>query len=89
MRRELREEVGVELASVEFLCSQPNSYLYRDVTYPTLDLFFVATLALGSEAKIVDEVTSVGWFPTNEVAAEDLAFSSMQAAWRQVCSRCL
>lgn len=87
VRRELREEVGVELAAAEFLCTQPNAYLYRDVTYPTLDLFFVATLATGSEAKVGDEVTSVGWFTTEQVPAEELAFPSMQAAWRQVCGR--
>jgi NADH pyrophosphatase NudC (nudix superfamily) len=88
VRRELREEIGIELSSMEFLCSQPNAYLYRDVTYPTLDLFFVATLAPGAEPQVLEEVTCVGWFTTNEVAAEDLAFPSMQAAWRQVCSRC-
>ena len=84
VRRELREEVGVTLATVTFLCSQPNAYLYRDVTYPTLDLFFIATLAAGSEPQVLDEVTSVGWFKENEVAADDLAFPSMQAAWWQV-----
>ncbi len=84
VHRELREEIGVTLASVTFLCSQPNAYLYRDVTYPTLDLFFVATLAPGSEPKVLEEVTSVGWFTAVEVAPEDLAFPSMQAAWRQL-----
>ncbi|HTH47238.1 MAG TPA: NUDIX domain-containing protein [Candidatus Limnocylindria bacterium] len=84
IRRELREEIGVTLETVTFLCSQPNSYLYRDVTYPTLDLFFVATLAAGSEPQVLEEVTSFGWFKAQEVAAEDLAFPSMQAAWRQV-----
>lgn len=84
VRRELREEIGVTVATVTFLCSQPNSYLYRDVTYPTLDLFFIATLDSGSEPMVLEEVTSVGWFLANEVAAEDLAFPSMQAAWRQV-----
>ncbi len=87
VRRELREEIGVTLDSVTFLCSQPNAYLYRDVTYPTLDLFFVAALAIGSEPQVLDEVTSVGWFAAGEVAAEDLAFPSMQAAWRQVLGK--
>ena len=84
VRREIREEVGVELATVGFLCSHPNAYHYQEVTYPTLDLFFVATIADGVEPRALDEVTSVGWFGMAEVGPEELAFPSMQAAWRKL-----
>src|SRR5262249_21784263 len=36
LRREVREEVNLELAALEYICSQPNSYLYRDITYAVL-----------------------------------------------------
>ncbi len=41
LRREVFEEVGLELASAEFYRSLPNVYPYKDVVYPVLDLIFV------------------------------------------------
>src|SRR6266481_1790133 len=40
LRREVLEEVNLELSSLEFLVSFPNQYHYQDVTYPVVDLFF-------------------------------------------------
>src|SRR5688572_20394930 len=34
LRRETREEVGLEITAIAFLTSFPNRYLYRDVSYP-------------------------------------------------------
>ena len=42
LRREFLEEVNVEINDIEFLCSHPNDYHYRGVTYPVLDFFFSA-----------------------------------------------
>lgn len=80
--RETREEVGLELEELCFLCSHPNSYLYAEVTYPVLDLFFTARVATTAEAKALEDVTAVRWCDPKEVAAESLAFPSMQFAFR-------
>jgi len=81
--REIREEVGLEIREVRFLCSQPNAYHYGGVTYPVLDLFFTAWAADGSEARVIEEVESLEWVDPASVAPEDLAFPSMQTAWRR------
>lgn len=86
-RREIREEVGVELAELRFVSSHPNAYHYREVTYPTLDLFFEAEVAPGSEPRALDDVASVGWFEAREVAPGELAFVSMQEAWGRILAR--
>ena len=56
IRREVREELGLELASMgihggapmqtkkhelRFFCSFPNKYLYKNIMYNTCDLFFL------------------------------------------------
>jgi ADP-ribose pyrophosphatase YjhB (NUDIX family) len=82
VRREVREEVGLELAGVRFLASHPNHYEYRGVNYPVLDLFFTASSA-GGTGTASDEVAGLEWLSAQEVAPESLAFPSMQAAWRQ------
>lgn len=44
--RECREEIGVEIKSsdLKFLCSAPNTYVYKNIEYKTCDLFFKAEL---------------------------------------------
>lgn len=81
--REIAEELGMRLTDVRFLCSQPNSYLFRDITYPVLDLFFTATADDELINHDPNEVTSADWHRIEDVRAEDLAFPSMQAAWKE------
>lgn len=80
--REVREEVGLELADLRFLCSEPNHYFYKEVQYPVLDLFFTAKAIAPETAQALDDVDGFVWVPEKEIVAEDLAFPSMQAAWR-------
>jgi ADP-ribose pyrophosphatase YjhB (NUDIX family) len=80
LRRELREELGLELASIRFLMSHPNQYSYREVTYDVLDLFFVCETRAASTKLLTDEVTSAHWLQLEEFDLEELAFPSMTAA---------
>lgn len=80
-RREVREEVGLEIAAPEFLGSFTNLYHYQDVTYPVLDLFFTARALNPSVARSLDDVESLCWLdPLHQVTADEMAFPSMQAA---------
>ncbi|HAH63746.1 MAG TPA: NUDIX hydrolase [Treponema sp.] len=45
--RECAEEIGVEPASVSYLCSFPNTYEYKNIVYKTCDSFFTADLPCG------------------------------------------
>jgi ADP-ribose pyrophosphatase YjhB (NUDIX family) len=80
LRREIREEVNLELASIEYLCSQLNSYHFGDVTYPVLDLFFVAKAVSSENAAALDAVESYAWLEPARVDLEELAFPSMREA---------
>jgi len=83
LRREIREEVGLEVCTPEFLCSFPNSYPYLGVTYPVLDLFFTAEAVESAAALPLDEAESICWLdPVSEVPLDELAFPSVRAAWQ-------
>mgnify|MGYP002623953988 CR=1 FL=1 len=43
--RECKEEIGCEVYNVSFLCSNPNTYEYRNIEYKTCDIFFTARLS--------------------------------------------
>lgn len=40
--RECQEETGVTPSSISYIASFPNTYVYKDITYKTCDLFFNA-----------------------------------------------
>ena len=41
LRREMDEEVKLAAKSMHYLCSLPNTYVYRGVALPVTDIFFV------------------------------------------------
>lgn len=77
LRREVREEVGVELASIAYLGSQPNTYAYRGLTYHVVDLVFVAQLAEGAAPQQLDGVAAIEWHDPLALDPARLAFASM------------
>lgn len=86
-RREIREEVSLDLTTLDFLCSQPNQYPYHGVTYPVLDFFFVARTQSAREAAALDEVESVSWLNPRGVDPAEIAFPSMREALRRYLAR--
>src|SRR5262249_48118649 len=83
LRREIREEVNLEVSSLEFLCSLPNRYHYKSVTYPVLDLFFVARVSSAAGAAALDGVESFLWQEAVQVDLNEMAFPSNAEALRR------
>lgn len=80
LRREVREEVNLELGPLEFLCTCPNQYAYEDVTYPVLDLFYTARPCAAESVAALDDVESFCWLKPQEVRPEGIAFPSVKVA---------
>jgi ADP-ribose pyrophosphatase YjhB (NUDIX family) len=82
LRREIREEVNLEVGSLEFLCSALNEYLYRSVNYPVVDLFFVCRAVAVEQVAALDGVESFAWLKPTEVDYGQIAFPSVGEALR-------
>jgi ADP-ribose pyrophosphatase YjhB (NUDIX family) len=80
LRREVREEVGLEIERVQFLMSCPNMYHYREVTYPVVDLVFTGVAIKPQDAKPLDGVAGIEWQFPADVDPEELAFPSMKVS---------
>ena len=70
--REGLEETGLEIKSLNYICSAPNSYEYKGFLYKTCDMFFEAnTDAKEHDLKELlhpedaDEITDYKLFPVN------------------------
>lgn len=79
-RREIREELGLELADLTYLGSWPNVYHAGGFAVPVLDLFFRARLASATMTLDPDEVSGADWFDPLEIELDHIAFPSMRSA---------
>jgi NADH pyrophosphatase NudC (nudix superfamily) len=85
--REVREETGITIRDVRYLMSTPNRYIYKEVLYHTLDLFYTAEADDIHSARALDEATEVVFRLPSELADSELAFTSVQkalAAYRSI-----
>lgn len=84
LRREVHEELGMELPAVRYLGSFANIYPYKGVTYHTCDLVFVGEMARTPVTFNRDEIAAVQLLAPSAVARERIAFASIHAvlgAW--------
>jgi ADP-ribose pyrophosphatase YjhB (NUDIX family) len=86
MRRELREETGLEVEPIEFLGAWMDRYGGDSTAEATLNLYWTAR-AVAGEPEPADDVTELRWFAPDELpGADELAFENVPkvlAAWRE------
>jgi ADP-ribose pyrophosphatase YjhB (NUDIX family) len=86
LRRELREETGLEIEPTEYLGVWMDSYGDGPGAVATLNLVWWARVVAG-EPRPADDVSELGWFGRDELPPRDeLAFEVVAAvldAWRQ------
>ena len=81
LAREVKEEVGLVIGEPRFLCSVPNEYVYRDVTYPVLDLIFAVEVGENPCVAALDEVECLLWLAPAATNPDDIAFPSVRQAF--------
>lgn len=87
LRREIREEVGLEVGPLEFLCSCPNRYHYAGLTYDVCDFLFTAVVDNPNAAKSLDGVAGIEWRTPQSIDESELAFPSIRAGLAKLRER--
>lgn len=81
--RELKEELNIEIAPDDFtyFYSEPNTYLYKDITYKTADAVFLAKLPGTTSIRLEEaEIQAVKWIEKSAVNLDEIAFPSLRKA---------
>jgi 8-oxo-dGTP diphosphatase len=83
LRREMREELGVEIEPADFVAAVADRY--GEDGHATLNLCWTARV-VGGELRLSDELAEVRWFARDELPrGDELAFANcaaLLAAWK-------
>jgi len=78
IRREIKEETGLDVGKVEYLFSIPNIYRYSGMDIHTLDMFFVCHVEENTAIKAADDAAACFWVPLSEVYVERFGLRSIR-----------
>jgi ADP-ribose pyrophosphatase YjhB (NUDIX family) len=87
LRREVREEVNLEIADMTYLTSFPNRYEYLSVIHHVTDLFFVARPVAWDALQELEDVDGHVFKRPEEIVPSTLAFDSLRHALRMYRSQ--
>lgn len=89
LRREIMEEVGLDIPSFCYLGAWPNIYPYAGVDYATLDFYYLAKVDSLESATPLDETESCVFLRPEEADPSEFAFDSVRnAIAAYLSSRC-
>ena len=78
--REIQEETGLQVPSVEYLFSIPNLYMYSGMEIHTLDMFYRVYVEPDTEAHAADDAADCQWIALANVHPEDFGLHSISQA---------
>lgn len=77
-RREAKEELGIDIGELTYLCSHIDEYLYQDINYKVTGVAYTAQLPAGSVLRPADDVSGVEFYKLADIPMERLAWPSMR-----------
>jgi NAD+ diphosphatase len=81
--REIKEELNLDVDTLEYVASAPNKYEYKGVTYLTLDMAFLCRVNDFSNLKPLDDVEQVLFVRPEEIDLTRFAFDSVRSFVKQ------
>lgn len=78
VRREIREETGLEVSRISYLTSRPNVYPFSGIDVYTSDLFFLVDCDSFDGAVAADDALELVIAEATELNAEDFGLYSIQ-----------
>ena len=77
-RREVKEELNLDIKSLQYIGSSPNRYLYGEMLYFTLDLGFKCFVTDFSTMRVADDVNQCLFLPYHDIKMQEIGFPSIR-----------
>lgn len=78
VKREIKEELNLEVEELTFFGSFPNRYIFGGIVYFTLDLTFHAKVTDFSAITAADDVSSYRFIAIDEINTDDIGLDSIK-----------
>lgn len=78
VKREVKEETGLDVTAARYLFSRPNIYRYSGVDIHTLDLFFACEVVDNSQVVAADDAAECFWLPVRDINPDDFGLESIR-----------
>jgi ADP-ribose pyrophosphatase YjhB (NUDIX family) len=82
-KREVKEELNLDIEGLNFFGSFPNRYVYGGIVYFTLDMTFCAKVSDFSSINASDDVESYRFIAVKEINLEAIGLDSIKEVVRQ------
>ncbi|MHC4728240.1 MAG: NUDIX hydrolase [Planctomycetota bacterium] len=86
VKREIKEELKIEIGTLEYFCSFPNIYEYKDVVYNVCDLFFFSKIDVLPIDFDRTEIEDLILFKPLEIPIKEVAFESTRKCLSLFCN---
>ena len=86
-KRELKEELGIEIEGLIYIGSFPGNYLYQGINYSTFCLVYF--VKLNEEPNFIlekEEIKEARFFKRDEIPWERIAFEEVKASLKKLLS---
>ena len=80
MRREIKEETGLDVDKIEYLFSSPNIYMYSGLGVHTIDMDYLAHVPNDCVVKAADDAAECLWIPLADIHPEEFGLLSIRHA---------
>ena len=78
-RREIKEELGINLKELVYLGSYPDKYLFQGINSDTFTLWYVAKMP-NEKIKVSDDISGYKFFKQEDIPFNKLAFVNLGKA---------
>lgn len=85
--REIQEELGIPVHSLQYFCSYPNEYVFSGFSVFTLDLAFLAKTESLDKMVPMDDVSSVEFINPHQIDLQELPSISMKNIIKELINR--
>lgn len=83
VRREVKEELNLEIEELNFFGSFPNRYIFGGVIYFTLDIAFCAKVSDFSVIEAADDVAKYKFVALDKIRLEEIGLDSIKEVIKQ------
>lgn len=84
--REIKEELGLDISPevLKYITTSPNNYLYKNVAYRTMDIFYECELTSNNiTIRAEEEIKDLIWIKRNQIDLNAIGFVSVKKVIQQ------